>query len=320
MAACKDSSLEPQSSSSHRLPRVSLADIVEHGRHATRADSGGRLARARLRHAVLTVLPDQIVRGALSRRHFAEECVLRRIEVSVPTWPARFDGVRIGHISDLHVGDLMPAPRAIEAIERLAGAKPDLVACTGDIIDLDVAGSEPVFKALGAMRAPLGRFFVLGNHDLLDNARKVLRLAQSSGLTTLRSRTVEVKGGLRVAGIDWSRTIEGNAEQVKHVAHETAVPHLLLAHNPKAFRAASRLRVPLTLAGHTHGGQFALSPKRKQSRAATERALRAGHYHDGDAHLFVTTGVGGWFPLRVNCPPEVVVITVRRGSGAMRSL
>ena len=263
---------------------------------------------------MLTVLPDQLIGGALSRKHFAAECSFRKVEVWVPNWPAKFDGVRIGHLSDLHVGDLMPAARAIEAIDLLAQSKPDLIACTGDVVDLDVAGSEPVFKALGSLRAPLGRYFVLGNHDILDNARRVLRLARSSGLTTLRSEVEVARGGLRIAGIDWSRTLEGNAANVRRVVGGGTVPHLLLAHNPKAFREAARQRVPLTLAGHTHGGQFALLPKlRKQSRAAASRALRAGHYHEGESHLFVTTGVGGWFPLRVNCPAEVVVVTVRRG-------
>ncbi len=247
------------------------------------------------------------------KRHLQSEIALRKVEVRIPNWPARFDGVRLGHISDLHVGDLMPVARALEAVHLLRGEAPDLIACTGDVVDLDVAGCEPVFEALGALRAPLGRYFVLGNHDLLDNARRVLRLAQSSGLKTLRGEMLTARGGLRIAGIDWSSTLEGNATGIRSIVREGAIPHLLLAHNPKAFREAAKHNVPLTLAGHTHGGQFALNRKqREQPRAATSKPLRAGHYHDGASHLFVTTGAGGWFPLRVNCPAEVVIITVRR--------
>ncbi len=292
-----------------------LRGLWESGAKAARRDRHGRLARAKLRHAVMTLLPNQISGGSLLRRHLAHAPVCRKLEVWIPAWPARFDGVRIGHLSDLHVGHLMPAARALEAVELLAQSKPDLLACTGDVVDLEVAGSEPVFRALGSLRAPMGRYFVLGNHDLLDSARRVLRMARSSGLSTLRSEAEVIKGGLRIGGIDWGRTLEDNARSVRTLVRRCAPPHLLLAHNPKAFREAVRHRVPLTLAGHTHGAQFSLMPKfRQRSRSAESRALLAGHYHDGESHLFVTTGVGGWFPLRVNCPAEVVIVTVRRGN------
>ncbi len=304
----------PTSSSKQSPRKVTLKTLLAVSKRATRGDQAGRLARATLRHAAFTLLPDQLVGGALMKRHLQSEITLRKVEVRIPSWPARFDGVRLGHISDLHVGDLMPIPRALEAVQLLRREAPDLIACTGDVVDLDVAGCEPIFEALGGLRAPLGRYFVLGNHDVLDNARRVLRLAQGSGLKTLRGEMITVRGGLRIAGIDWSRTLEGNAKGLQSLVQQGSIPHLLLAHNPKAFREAAKVSVPLTLAGHTHGGQFALLPKRRQqSRAATSKALRMGHYHDGGSHLFVTAGVGGWFPLRVNCPAEVVIITVRRG-------
>ncbi len=294
--------------------RVTIAELVTHGKLAVRTGNDGRMARAKLRQVVLTKLPDQIVGGALLRNHLKQSIEIRKIELKVANWPAKFDGIRVGHISDLHVGELIPVSRALEAVDLLAKSKPDLVACTGDVVDLDVAGCEPVFAALGQLRASMGRYFVLGNHDLLDNEQRVMRLAQESGMTTLRGETLTARGGLRIGGIDWSRTIAGNAQEVRNVVQEGNVPHLLLAHNPKAFREAAKWNVPLTLSGHTHGGQFALLPSlRKKPRAAASSVLRAGHYHQGDSHLFVTTGVGGWFPLRVNCPAEVVVITVRRG-------
>ena len=294
--------------------RVTIAELVTHGKLAVRTGNDGRMARAKLRHAVLTKLPDKIVGGALLRNHLKQSIEIRKVELKVANWPAKFDGIRVGHISDLHVGEMIPVSRALEAVDLLAKSKPDLVACTGDVVDLDVAGCEPVFAALGQLRASMGRYFVLGNHDLLDNEQRVMRLAQESGMTTLRGETLTARGGLRIGGIDWSRTIAGNAQEVRTIVQQGTVPHLLLAHNPKAFREAAKWNVPLTLSGHTHGGQFALLPSlRKKPRAAASRVLRAGHYHQGDSHLFVTTGVGGWFPLRVNCPAEVVVITVRRG-------
>jgi predicted MPP superfamily phosphohydrolase len=85
---------------------------------------------------------------------------------------------------------------------------------------------------------------------------------------------------------------------------------LLLAHNPKAFVGAVDREIPLTLSGHTHGGQVARRANRRHNLVFTHR-LNAGHYHQGESHLYVTNGVGAWFPLRVNCPPEVAVVEMR---------
>lgn len=300
-------------SASDRAKRgKTLRELIANGRSAARADARGRLARAKLRHAMVTTLPDRLLGGVLMRRHLQTTVSLRERELLVPGWPAAFDGIRIAHISDLHVGELMPVGRALEVIDLVRRGKPDLLACTGDIVDLHVAGCEPVFEALGSIRAELGSYVVLGNHDLLDSVRRVLRLSRSAGLVTLRSSAITAPRGLRVAGVDWSSSIAGNAALVRRASFGSEVPHLLLAHNPKAFREASRLGVPLTLAGHTHGGQVSIRARGDAPRAARRGSrLKVGHYHDGASHLFVTSGAGGWFPLRVNCPAEVVSLVVR---------
>ena len=76
---------------------------------------------------------------------------------------------------------------------------------------------------------------------------------------------------------------------------------------------ATRQRIPLTLSGHTHGGQVALKGRPDRNLAVAHR-LSAGFYEREGSALFVTTGVGSWFPLRVHCPPEVVVLEMRRGA------
>jgi predicted MPP superfamily phosphohydrolase len=298
-------------------PAIRLHELIAAGKGAIRKGREGRLSRAKLRHTLLTLMPDRVTGGTLRRRHLLAPITMREIELHVPNWPAAFEGIRIGHVSDLHVGDLMPVSRAIDVIEALGKAKPDLLACTGDVIDLHVEGSEPVFEAIGDVRAQLGRFLVLGNHDHLDDARKIVRLARGAGIQTLvdECAPLRTKGdSLLVGGIDWASTIRDNAQRVRGLVREVGAPHLLLAHNPKAFREAARLGVALTLAGHTHGGQISMrnGGHPKSARAAGRGALRAGLYHEAGSHLFVTTGAGSWFPLRVNCPAEVALITVKR--------
>jgi uncharacterized protein len=111
-----------------------------------------------------------------------------------------------------------------------------------------------------------------------------------------------------MAGIDWAKSAEQCARHVDEACGSHA--DLLLAHNPKAFHRAAQLRIPLTLAGHTHGGQVAMKRRPNTNLAITHRHS-AGVFEHGPSRLFVTTGVGAWFPLRINCPAEIAMITMR---------
>jgi predicted MPP superfamily phosphohydrolase len=111
-----------------------------------------------------------------------------------------------------------------------------------------------------------------------------------------------------VAGIEWRKSGGACARLVDRVCGSDS--HLLLAHNPKAFFQAARRSVALSLSGHTHGGQVAMRGRPGANLAATAR-YTAGLYERGASRLYVTSGVGAWFPLRVNCPAEIAMITMR---------
>lgn len=251
----------------------------------------------------------------------------------MPHWPADWDGLRIGHFSDMHFGDLMSVDRAIGVVELLGAEKPDLIAFTGDMVDLECEGVGPIFEATVAIGAPLGACMVIGNHDLLDDGDEVRYMATSAGVRVLDDESIgltrepdalpHVGGGgdmvdpLVVAGIDWDKSVKSLRTRVNRVAGSK--PSLLLAHNPKAFLTSSTVGIPLTLAGHTHGGQVARKGRPGINLAVAHR-LSAGFYHREDSTLFVTVGTGSWFPLRVQCPAEVVVLTCRRGEGMVREV
>ena len=277
------------------------------------ARSNGFL-RAKIRHAFLTRTADRLTFGILGRRHRSQAIEVRSIELHIPHWPKGYDGVRIAHLTDFHLGDLMPVALALEAVERVELLKPDLVACTGDVVDLDLhmTGAEELLSAMGAMQAPLGRFLVLGNHDHLDDGHMLASMASMRGLQVLHGVVVPVgepSDPLLIGGVDWASTVR---TLDLRVAELPVTPHLLLAHNPKAFHAAARRDVPLTLSGHTHGGQVAWKGKPRANVSFTHR-LSAGLYERHGCALFVSVGAGAWFPLRVHCAPEVLVITVRCG-------
>lgn len=267
--------------------------------------------KAKLRHLLLTSMPTRLSAGLLARRHLRQAVEVREFELASPRWPKEFDGMRIGHLSDLHLGELMSVEQAQAAIELLRNRSPDLVACTGDVVDLDLGDAAPVLDHLAAAAPSMGAFLVLGNHDHLDDAEALADQASRSGLHVLRDRSMTVGNGtkLTVCGLEWSKSAKECARRYLKAASGDGV-HLLLAHNPKAFGIAARNGVALTLSGHTHGGQVALKGRPRLNLAVAHRH-RAGLYESGESRLYVTSGLGAWFPLRVNCPAEVAVITMR---------
>ena len=289
----------------------------------SKSGSSGKYRRAKIRHALFTLAPNRLLGGRLLRRHLKNDVVVRRFEVPVPRWRSDLNGIRIGHLSDLHMGDLMPGQRVDEINRLLMGERLDLVAFTGDAVDLDWHGIERFFEGMSAIPAPLGHFLVLGNHDHLDDPESVIGAARAAGITVLMDEVVEVSrpGGssMRIGGVDWSKRLQDCTERIAGICDSVRVEDqatsncdLLLSHNPKGFIEATRQGIPLTLSGHTHGGQVALKGRPDRNLAVAHR-LSAGFYEREGSALFVTTGVGSWFPLRVHCPPEVVVLEMRHG-------
>ena len=241
----------------------------------------GKFLRAKLRHSIFTLGANRLSGGRLLATHLAKPLMVREFEVTMPGWPRAWDGLRIGHFSDLHYGDLMPIERGLEVIDLLAARKPDLIAFTGDMVDLDCAGAEPLFERMVASGAPLGAVMVMGNHDLLDDGDRVRAMAKSAGVRLLedeavtfapRNRLVAArrKGDrgdqaahpLVVAGVDWDGAVKAVSPAGWNRVASARIRRCSWRTIPRRSFAASRAghHVPLTLAGHTHGGQVA-TPK-----------------------------------------------------------
>lgn len=266
-----------------------------------------RYHSATIRNALLTKLPDAILGGRLKARHVAQPIRIEDITLASAHWPRAFDGLRIAHLSDIHFGHLLGEERLMQAVDAVRTVNADLIAITGDLVDLSAREAPQLFERLGLLRAPLGVFVVLGNHDHLDHPRAIVRGARDAGLIPLMDVSLRAGGhdGLLVAGIDWCKSIDHCEARLRRCGAGRA--DLFLAHNPKAFVAAHARGIPLTLAGHTHGGQLARRGNRQHNLVFTQR-LSAGKYERDESCLYVTNGVGAWFPLRVNCPPEIAVI------------
>jgi predicted MPP superfamily phosphohydrolase len=242
---------------------------------------------------------------------------VRRLEVKLPQLPPGLNGMTIAHVSDTHVGRFV-GPRELEAVVAVTqGLKPDLIAFTGDLIDFNLADLDP---ALAAMRqlariAPLAT--CVGNHDLFEDPRSFRRRLRDAdvGLLVDEVMPVEVRGHkIDLLGLDWgtpeTQRADGISEHMRNLLQRprSAAFPILLAHHPHAFDLAAAGGIPLTLSGHTHGGQIMLT---KTIGAGRIYKYWSGLYEKGPAKLVVSNGVGNWFPLRINAPAEIVYLTLR---------
>jgi len=227
--------------------------------------------------------------------------------------PPALDGVRIGLITDIHHSRLVPAVDVIAALELAMSAHPDFIVLGGDYVTFgDRAFVGPVAELLGTLRAPHGVFAILGNHD--DDRDMPAALAGKGFIVLKDQRTkVTIHGEtLTLAGIRfWTRRAENIARVVKG-ADGTV---LLLAHDPRRLTEAAMLDVPAVLSGHTHGGQIVVPGVGAIARRSFP--VLSGLGQRNETSIFVSRGVGTvYVPIRINCPPEVALVTLRRRAHA----
>ena len=229
-------------------------------------------------------------------------------------------GLRIAHLSDLHIGNGLEGKRLEGLVERVNGLGADAIVITGDLFDNDARVVPDGAGMLGRLRAPLGVYAVLGNHDLFIGVECVADAlaAHAPAITHMRGRwaVLPAAAPLLVAGIDdpghdWSHDAETLAGLEKLAAarpHEG--PALLLAHRPDVFPLAASLGFSLMLSGHYHGGQVAIPLA--GGRFNTARLLTPfdrGLHRIGNAALYVSRGLGCAGPrLRIASRPEIALL------------
>jgi len=227
-------------------------------------------------------------------------------------------------LADLHVGSPWNGLDNLErVIARTNAAGPDLILLAGDYVVTTVVGGtfvppEATADALRALRAPLGVYAVLGNHDCwLDTAR--MRAAfEGAGIPVLddAAREIDPSRRLWLAGIGDFWTQRHDVRVALAGVPDDAVI-LALTHNPDVFPSVPD-RVALTIAGHTHGGQVALPlVGRLVVPSAYGERYAIGHIVEDERHLFVSPGIGtSVVPVRFRVPPEISLLTLRSADDA----
>ena len=240
---------------------------------------------------------------------------IRELTVFLQDLPQALDGMRIAHVTDTHVGKFTRGRVLDEIVAATNRLDVDLVLFTGDLIDNTLRDLPAAVKMLQAIKSRAGLFVIEGNHDLFENPKAFERGLRDAGLALLRNEaaTVQVRGvPVQLLGIVWKHGEAAMARDVAAVAklrYLDAFP-ILLAHHPHAFDRAAEHGFPLTLAGHTHGGQVMLTPNIGAGPAMFR--YWSGLYEKSGSTLVVSNGTGNWFPLRVNAPAEIIHLTLRK--------
>jgi uncharacterized protein len=245
---------------------------------------------------------------------------VRRFSLSVPALPGELDGITIAHVSDIHVGRLTSGRVLREMVNRTNALRADLVLLTGDLINDSLADLSEGISLVKEMEARYGLWMIEGNHDLIENGAEFERRVKAAGVPFLlnESAVTVVRGyPVQFFGLRWMRgdnqqrdqVTAGWVRQLMQQRQPEAFP-ILLAHHPHAFDAAVEADLPLTLSGHTHGGQLMLDSRHGCGPAMFR--YWSGLYTRGRAQMIVSNGVGNWFPIRINAPAEIVHLTLRR--------
>jgi predicted MPP superfamily phosphohydrolase len=233
-------------------------------------------------------------------------------DVMVPGLDPAHDGIKIAHLTDLHVGMLTPDRKILRAVERAQAARPDLVLMTGDFVCYSPKFVGRLAELVRGIDAPV--YTVLGNHDYWTDDEGVRRALERNGYAVLRNGHSEItlRGEpLTVVGID--DAITGHADPRR--AFRGARRHgsrIVLTHVPSLADRAAEHGQALVLAGHTHGGHVNIPRVTAEIAARLGNRYLAGFFRVGDSLLYVNRGIGSSsVPIRAGAPSEVAVFTLR---------
>ena len=246
---------------------------------------------------------------------------LSHLALPLLNWPTALHGLKIVHLSDLHIGPNLTTQELRSYVQLANQQTPDIICITGDLLDSNPAYIPDYFPLLNNLQARYGVFACLGNHDHYAGASAIRAgLSQHTQITLLLDETARVKVngsalhiiGLDDRGKDWARGLEEVpllAELCRHLPQNA--PRILLSHRPDLFPQAERLGIALTLSGHTHGGQFALpgwSGRLNLARFITN--FSRGPYQLNRSWLYVNRGLGvTGQKVRLFTPRDIAVLS-----------
>ena len=240
---------------------------------------------------------------------------IRAIDVPISGLPPALDGLRIAHVTDVHVGRYTRGAHLRRIAEATNKLEADLVLMTGDLLDQSISDLPEALEFVRMLDPRGGLFMCEGNHDLIGDGDAFRARTKAAGVPLLvqESATIDVRGEpVQLLGVTWGRgedRVSATTTDLLGLRDPAAFP-ILLAHHPHCFDYAAPAGIPLTLAGHTHGGQLMINERLGAGPAMFR--YWTGLYGNDAGRLVVSNGAGNWFPLRTAAPAEILNLTLRR--------
>ena len=234
-----------------------------------------------------------------------------RVTIKLPNLPESWHGRVAALVSDMHLGHV----RNIGFMRRIVGMLnrlgPDVVFIVGDMYDGTKARIDAWAEPWSALSAPLGAFFVTGNHEEFTNRAKYLDAVSQAGVRVLNNEKIDLEG-LQIIGVHYRETV--NPGHFRELLRKAAITperaSVLLVHAPHRLAIAEEAGISLQVCGHTHGGQF---PPGSWIASRVYGQYVHGLNRFGRLLVFTNWGVGTWGPpLRVGTNPEIVLLTFQR--------
>ncbi len=249
-----------------------------------------------------------------------------RKDIALRRWPERLEGFTVAILSDFHFDPYFSVHPIEASIGIVNGLNPDLIVLTGDFVSIPelygneekaALAAEPCADLLRQMHARHGLWAVMGNHDYYTNPWRVTSALQARGIKVLANQSSPIeRDGARfwLAGVNDVVSGTADLDETLHVVPENEAT-ILLAHEPDYADEVARHRVDLQLSGHSHGGQVRLPLVPPLFLPKLGKKYVWGLYQIGPLTLYTNPGIGTVvLPIRLNCPPEVTLLTLRRSS------
>lgn len=266
----------------------------------------------------VTLYPAAMVGGSFYGYHYERKQQTKRYYDVKFSEAAGLAGLTLAQISDVHIGKFFSVEDLRRLLQLAAADKPDMLVVTGDLFD-DVKMNPEAVKVLDEAvdLFPKGIYFAVGNHEYYRNWGRTAKLLKDTRIHVLFGRAEKVPDTeLWLAGAEYSfaRDDESFAQEkealvqkaVAGIPPEELKHTILLAHHPEFIDDGAAMGIPLTLTGHTHGGQFGIFgfpviPAYKYNRGIIQIGESLGYVHSGN---------GSWLPIRIGCPPEIAYFRI----------
>lgn len=252
--------------------------------------------------------------GVLQHENFE---VIRK-NIQIENLPEKLKGLTIAVIADIHSGLFMSKNDMDEYVSVINQLLPDLILIPGDFVTNQTTEIFPVCDSFRKLNAPYGVYACLGNHDFFAEEDIICNELQRAGVRMLRDEheILDIRDEkLAVIGVDDVRSMSPLSFRLKKACADLdpLLPNILLCHKPYYIEEAVPFDIDLILSGHTHGGQIVLADMFSVSITPASLISKyvKGHYALDDTQMYITRGIGTvGLPIRLNCPPEVTLITL----------